>query len=183
MVAPPAIARSRSRPAERSRLGDLYAHVERANPRIAAANALATAARARVPGTRRPPDPQLQLGFMNYTLPGLAPMEVFGMTQLLLMQMVPLGGKLRAPAAPPPPKRRGRASSRATSSGASHAAAMAFYDLYAVDGRLAVARETLRLLQDIDEPRRRCIVSVRAAKRTCSARRSRSHAWPRTRSA
>ena len=136
---------------DRLLLGDVYADVARANPRIAAANALATAARARAPGTRRPPDPQLQLGFMNYTLPGLAPMATLGMSQLQLMQMLPLGGKLRS---------AGRAAdAQASATGARardvawetrSAAAMAFYDLYATHGRLDVARETLRLLQDIE---------------------------------
>ena len=133
------------------RLGELYAAVVRANPRIAAASALATAARARVPGTRRPPDPQLQLGFMNYTLPGLAPMPTLGMSQLQLMQMLPLGGKLRragfvADAQASATDERARDVAWETRS----AAAMAFYDLYAVDGQLDVARETLRLLQDIE---------------------------------
>jgi len=136
---------------DRLRLGDLYADVARANPRIAAANALATAARARVAGTRRPPDPQLQLGLMNYTLPGLAPMPTLGMNQLQLMQMLPLGGKLRSAGL------AADASASATGERARDvvwetrsAAAMAFYDLYAVDGQLGVARETLRLLQDIE---------------------------------
>jgi outer membrane protein TolC len=133
------------------RRGELYAAVVRANPRIAAASALATAARARVPGTRRPPDPQLQLGFMNYTLPGLAPMPTLGMSQLQLMQMLPLGGKLRraglaADAQASATDERARDVAWETRS----AAAMAFYDLYAVDGQLDVARETLRLLQDIE---------------------------------
>src|SRR3982751_6849625 len=57
-----------------TRLGDLYAQVGRDNPRITAAEALVRAAQARVPGAKRPPDPQLQLGFMNYSLPGLRPM-------------------------------------------------------------------------------------------------------------
>jgi outer membrane protein TolC len=133
------------------RLGELYAAVVRTNPRIAAASALATAARARIPGTRRPPDPQLQLGFMNYTLPGLAPMPTLGMSQLQLMQMLPLGGKLRragfvADAQASATDERARDVAWETRS----AAAMAFYDLYAVDGQLDVARETLRLLQDIE---------------------------------
>jgi outer membrane protein TolC len=136
---------------DRLRLGELYAEVARANPRIAAASALATAARARIPGTRRPPDPQLQLGFMNYTHPGLAPMPTLGMSQLQLMQMLPLGGKLRragfvADAQASATDERARAVAWETRS----AAAMAFYDLYAVDGQLDVARETLRLLQDIE---------------------------------
>jgi len=151
MVAPRARAQQQQQTTERIRLGDLYAQVERANPRIAAASALATAAQARVPGARRPPDPQLQLGLMNYTLPGLAPMPILGMNQLQLMQMLPLGGKLRSAG------RAAAAQASATGERARDvvwetrsAAAMAFYDLYAVDGQLDVSRETLRLLQDIE---------------------------------
>ena len=136
---------------DRLLLGDLYAGIERANPRIAAANALATAAQARVAGARRPPDPQLQLGFMNYTLPGLAPMPTLGMTQLQLMQMLPLGGKLRSAG------RVAGAQASATGERARDvawetrgAAAMAFYDLYAADAQLDAARETIRLLHDVE---------------------------------
>ena len=50
-------------------LGDLYSQVQRINPRVAAARSLTRAAEARVPGASRPPDPQLQLGFMKYELP------------------------------------------------------------------------------------------------------------------
>jgi outer membrane protein TolC len=133
-----------------TRLGDLYVAVQRDNPKIAAAQALARAARARVSGATRPPDPQLQLGFMNYTLPGLAPMPPLGMTQLQLMQMLPLGGKLALAG------RVAGAQAAATNERAEDVAwelrgqtAMAFYDLYAAEQQLAVARETLRLLQDI----------------------------------
>ena len=146
LVASAAVARAQ----EATRLGDLYAAVRRDNPRVAAAQALVRAAQARVPGATRPPDPELQLGFMNYSLPGLTPMDPIGMTQLQLMQMVPLGGKLRL---------AGRvASAQAAASGerAQDVAwelrgqvAMAFYDLYATDRQLAVARETLRLLRDV----------------------------------
>lgn len=132
-------------------LDALYAQVALHNPRIAAASALASAARARVPGARRPPDPQLQLGLMNYALPGLAPMPLLGMSQLQLMQMLPLGGKLRNAG------RAADAQASATNERARDvawetrtAAAMAFYDLHATDARLDVARETLRLLQDIE---------------------------------
>lgn len=131
-------------------LGDLYRDVRRENPRAEAARALARAADARVPGSRRPPDPQLQLGFMNYTVPGLKPMDPLGMTQLQVMQMVPVAGKLTL-------------AGRITSSQAlaqreratdiewelRNQAAMAFYDLYQTDQALVVARETLRLLQDL----------------------------------
>jgi cobalt-zinc-cadmium efflux system outer membrane protein len=142
-AAPPAAGAS-------TRLGALYSDVRRDNPRVVAAEALVRAARARVPGMRRPPDPQLQLGFMNYTLPGLDPMEAIGMTQLQLMQMVPLGGKLGL---------AGRVASAQASATGERAqdvvwelrskAAMAFYDLYAVDRKLEVMRESFRLLQDV----------------------------------
>ncbi len=133
-----------------TRLSDLYAEMQRGNPRITAAQQLVRAAQARIPGTKRPPDPQLQLGFMNYTIPGLAPMQTLGMTQLQLMQMVPLGGKLGAAG------RVAGAQASATSERAHDIVwelrsqtAMAFYDLYATDRQLGVARETLRLLKDI----------------------------------
>ena len=131
-------------------LGELYGQVQRINPRIQAARALGRAAQARVPGASRPPDPQFQLGFMNYALPRLAPMPVLGMNQLQLMQMLPLGGKLAL---------AGRvASATATATGyraddvswdMRTQTAMAFYDLYTTDRGLDVARETLRLLRDI----------------------------------
>ena len=133
-----------------ARLGDLYAMVQRDNPKVAAARSLVRAAEARIPGAKRPPDPQLQFGFMNYTLPDLRPMELIGMPQLQLMQMLPLGGKLSL---------AGRVAGAQASATGERArdvlwelrsqTAMAFYDLYATDRQLDVARETLRLLQDI----------------------------------
>lgn len=133
-----------------TRLGDLYTQVAQHNPRLYAAQSLVRAAQARIPGAKRPPDPQLQFGLMNYSLPGLKRMEPLGMTQLQLMQMIPLGGKLAL---------AGRvAGAQADATGARadeigwelrKQTAMAFYDLYATDRQLSVARETLRLLQDI----------------------------------
>src|SRR5262245_4675687 len=55
-------------------LGDLYREVARSSPRAEAARALARAMDARVSVAKAPPDPQLQLGFMNYSLPSLTPM-------------------------------------------------------------------------------------------------------------
>src|SRR6476469_3938292 len=137
-------------PATVTRLGELYARVQRSNPRVDAAQQLVRAALARIPGAMRPPDPQLQLGFMNYTLPGLAPMPTLGMTQLQLMQMIPLGGKLSLAG------RVASAQAAATGERANdvgwelrNQTAMAFYDLYATDRQLDVARETLRLLKDV----------------------------------
>lgn len=136
--------------APRLELGEVYQVARTQSPRAEAARALAAAARARVPSARRPPDPQLQLGFMNYMIPGLAPMGAIGMTQLQVMQMIPAAGKLRF---------AGRAAEARAAAAGERArdvewdvrarVAMAFYDLYATDRALEVARETLRLLQDI----------------------------------
>jgi outer membrane protein TolC len=131
-------------------LGAVYEQLAVANPRAAAARANARAAAARIASAKRPPDPQLQLGFMNRELPSLRPMEPLGMTQVQLMQMVPLAGKL------------GLAGSVAEAQAAAARgladdvrwdvralAAMAFYDLYQTDRSLDVAISTRRLLQDI----------------------------------
>ena len=137
-------------PAARLTVGEVYRETRAANPRAEAARALASAARARVPGAKLPPDPQLQIGWMNYTLPGLSPMDPIGMTQLQLMQMVPVAGKLGL---------SGRIAKAQANAAADRArdvdwdvrsqAAMAFYDLYSTDRALEVSRQTLRLLQDV----------------------------------
>ncbi|HEX7547328.1 MAG TPA: TolC family protein [Gemmatimonadaceae bacterium] len=133
-------------------LGTVLASVERTNPRLDAARATARAARARVPSVTRLPDPQLQLGWMNYELPNLRPMDAIGMTQLQLMQLVPVNGKLRLAGV----VETARADATATriadvSLDLRQRASMAFYDIYTVDGTLGVARETRRLLQDIGD--------------------------------
>lgn len=148
----PSPPHQRAQGAEFVLLGDLYAQIARSNPRIAVARSLTQAALARVPGATRPPDPQVQLGFMNYMVPDLAPMATLGMRQLQVMQMLPLGGKLAL---------SGRvAGAKAAAVGERaqevtwelrNEAAMAFYDLYATDRRLEVMRETVRLLQDIEK--------------------------------
>jgi cobalt-zinc-cadmium efflux system outer membrane protein len=94
----------------------------------------------------------VQFGLMNYELPSLKPMDVLGMKQLQVMQMLPLGGKLGLS--------RSIARDRAIAQDerASDAwwevraqAAMPFYEMYRADQSLAVMRETLRLLGDIRE--------------------------------
>ncbi|MCC7193971.1 MAG: hypothetical protein IT356_00265, partial [Gemmatimonadaceae bacterium] len=78
----------------RLRLGAVYAGVRDRNPKAAAARSLADAVASRVPAAGLLPDPQVQLGFMNYALPALRPMDRLGMVQVQVMQMLPLGGKL-----------------------------------------------------------------------------------------
>ena len=131
-------------------LRDAYRIAEKRNPRIAAARAFSDATRASTASARRPPDPQLQLGFMNYALPQWKPMDVIGMTQLQLMQMVPLGGKLGL---------AGRAADLGADAEAERSGdirwemrtkvAMAFYDLYTADRSLEIDCETLGLLRDV----------------------------------
>ncbi|MBL8960874.1 MAG: TolC family protein [Gemmatimonadetes bacterium] len=155
---PPLLAQDRGNPtvtaaagqAPALLLGDLYRDVRRENPRAEAARALTRAAEARVPGSKRPPDPQVQFGFMNYTVPGLKPMDPLGMAQLQVMQMVPVAGKLSLAGKITSSQalaQRERANEVEWESRTQ--AAMAFYDLYQTDQALLVARETLRLLQDL----------------------------------
>ena len=132
------------------RLALLYQRAAQLNPRLEAARALARAADARIPGAQRLPDPQLQLGLMNRSLPSLAPMDPLGMTQLQVMQMVPIAGKL------PLAGNVASAQADAARERAEDArwevrsrVAMAFYDLYRTDRSLEVAIDTRRLLDDV----------------------------------
>jgi len=130
--------------------GELLARLELRSPRVAAARALAEAARARVPASRRPPDPQLQMGLMNYEVPRLAPMSAIGMMQLQVMQMVPVAGKLSLSGRIADARADG-ASARTLEARWEERArlAMAFFDLYQADRSLRVARDTKRLVEDI----------------------------------
>ena len=134
------------------RLGTLFQLVAQRSPRLEAARALARAAQARASGARRPPDPQLQLGFMNRELPSLAPMDPLGMTQLQLMQMLPVAGKVGL---------AGDVAEAQASASRERAedvrwelrsrVAMSFYDLYQTDRSIGVATNTRRLLEDISK--------------------------------
>ena len=131
-------------------LGQVYRAVDAANPRIAAAGALARAAGERIASARRPPDPQLQFGLMNRNLPGFGLSNPLGMNQVQLMQMVPFPGKLGM-AGQVASARADAERSRATdvSWDVRAKAAMAFYELYQMDRSLQVAAGTLRILQDL----------------------------------
>jgi hypothetical protein len=91
LTAPPALAAQDLAPLT---IGELYRAVDATNPSLRAAGASARASLARVPGTRRLPDPQLEFQLMNRDLPGFELNDPLGMTQLQVMQMVPLPGKL-----------------------------------------------------------------------------------------
>lgn len=137
-------------PADSLTLPAIYRLIDAGTPRLAAAQAAARAAEARIGPARRPPDPELQLGLMNRRLPGFGLDEVLGMNQIQLMQMIPTAGKLGLAAQVE--------RNRAASAGARVAdvrweernrAAMAFYDLYQTDHSLTIARESQRLLRDL----------------------------------
>ncbi|HEX6560199.1 MAG TPA: TolC family protein, partial [Longimicrobiales bacterium] len=126
----------------------LYDQLQSSNPRLKALGSLIDATQAREGATAVPSDPQLQVGAMNLSLPGLsADMPSSMAPAIQLMQMVPFPGKL------------GLASSVAkqeTAMARSDAAeawwevraqaAMAFYELAQAEAQIGVMRETLELL-------------------------------------
>lgn len=151
-VAPAPLRSQEPAAVEQLRLGDLYEAARRSNPSAEVARALTRAAQARVSAAKLPPDPEVELAFMNRELPGLAPMPGVGMTQLTIMQMLPVAGQLGLKGR----IARSQATAAAERAGEAEwevrgAVAMAFYDLYAASGQLKVTREALRLLQDIRE--------------------------------
>ncbi len=135
-------------------LANVYRALQ-ASPRIRAADARADAAEARIAPASRPPDPQLQLGFMNRNLPGLGLSDPLGMTQLQLMQMIPFPGKLGIAS------RVARAQSEVQRARATDVrwdvrarAAMAYYEIAMLDRSLVVAAETQRLVRNLAETSR-----------------------------
>jgi outer membrane protein TolC len=131
-------------------LGQLYGLIDRGTPRVRAADAAARAARSRIAPAGQLPDPQLQLGLMNRSLPGLGLDPVLGMTQIQLMQMVPIAGQLGLSV---------RVATAQADAVAARAvairwdervrAATAFYELYRIDHDIAIARTTQTLVRNI----------------------------------
>lgn len=136
-------------------LGAYYRRLEAASPRLAAADALVRAADERIAPARRPPDPQLQFGLMNRSLPGLGLSDPLGMTQVQLMQMIPFPGKLALAGQ----VARARAEAQRARSAdvrwdTRARVAMEYYEIWQLDRSLGVARETLRLLRGLGETAR-----------------------------
>lgn len=133
-------------------IGALYRAVDSANPGIRAAQASARAAVARVPGTKRLPDPRLQFATMNRQLPGFSLQIPLGMNQIQLTQMFPIPGTGKLGLAGQVAQSRADAEQASVSEsiwGQRTRAAMAFYDLYRADAALGVMRETLQLLESL----------------------------------
>ncbi len=140
----------RAQAAPRLSLAEVYATVGGDNPRIAAADALAAAARARIGPVSRWPDPAIQLSLMNRNLPGLGLQDPLGMNQIQVMQMVPIAGKVGLSV------QAARADAEAESARAREVrwevrarAAMTFYDLYQADRSLTTMVDSRRLLQEV----------------------------------
>ena len=130
----------------------LYRAVDSASPAIRAAQASALAAAARVPGTKRLPDPWIQVATMNRQLPGFALQQPLGMNQVQLTQMLPIPGTGKLGLAGQ--VAQSRADAELARVGESvweqrNRAAMAFYDLYRADATLGVMGESLQLLESV----------------------------------
>lgn len=143
------------------RLDDVLSLAERRSPRLSAVRFAASAAGAREAEASTLPDPMLQLGIMNFGLPDLnADMPTSMAPSVQITQMVPFPGKLSL---------RGRIVEHGTAMAEATAeeslweirreAAGIFFDLYALDRRLEVMRETLALLRDFQEVAKAMYVS------------------------
>jgi len=121
------------------------------NPRIAAASAGVRAAAARIAPAGSLQDPTVTLGAMNYMLPGLSPRgDPMTMTQLTVMQMLPINGTLRLR----------RSAARADSAGTAlrrdalaldveHEVRTRYWELYHTDRALETMAGTLGALRDL----------------------------------
>ncbi len=149
-AAPTLAAQQDVAPAGALHLGALLAELKARSPRLRAAEAAAAAVDARVADAATLPDPSLQLGVMNVGLPDLkADMASSMAPSVQLTQRVPFPGKLSLAG-------RIAASERTMAAAAAQEAwwelrdraAGLFYDLYALDGQVAVMERTLGLLED-----------------------------------
>lgn len=155
-VADEASARAETRapvPGDSLSLEEVLELARTRNPRLQAMQAAAEASAYRAPEASTLPDPTFQLGIMNFGIPDLdTDMPTSMAPSVQVMQTVPFPGKLSL---------RGDIAGFGTGmalAGSEEAwwdvrgrAASMFYDLYALDRRLGVMRETLALLVDFQQ--------------------------------
>ena len=133
-------------------LAEAYAEAAARNPMLRAERARADVVSAMRRSAGLPPDPQVQIGIMNASIPELrTDMPTSMAPRIQVMQMVPFPGKLAL---------AGRIAGRdaeIAAAGASEAGwmvrgrvAMAFYEVYLADRKVAVMRETLALLRTFE---------------------------------
>lgn len=135
------------------RLTEVYAAVRAQNPRLQAIAAAVDAARAMQGAAALPPDPTLQLGLMNFSLPGFRfDMPTSMAPSVQLMQMLPIAGKLGL-SGELARQRTAAAESQAAEAGweVRSRAAMAFYMVFEAERQAALMRSTLGWLQDLQQ--------------------------------
>lgn len=134
-------------------LAEVYRLAEQNNPMLRAALARVDASAATESSAALPPDPALQLGIMNASLPGLnTDMPGAMLPSIQLMQMLPVGGKLRL---------SGEIARQETALRAAEAsevywevrarAAMAWFEIQTADRQLEVMEETLSWLHQFEQ--------------------------------
>src|SRR5690606_14547162 len=95
VLAPPRAGAQPATAGDTLSLADVHALVEANNPMLAAARSRTDAVRSMEASAGLPPDPQLRLGVMNASLPGLETDMPASMAPAVeVMQMVPFPGKL-----------------------------------------------------------------------------------------
>lgn len=135
----------------RWRLPELLAAVEARNPELELTRADAAAARARIGPVSRLPDPRLQVGLMNRSLPGLGRESPLAMDQIQLTQMFPVPGKLGAAIR----GARARAAGVEADAGERRLALrlrseLEFFELDRIDRSVLVLQRTTRVLRDAE---------------------------------
>jgi outer membrane protein TolC len=140
-------------PQDSLRLPQVYELVRERNPMLRGAGAMADAVATRQAAAGLLPDPMLQLGVMNFSLPGLdTDMPTSMAPSIQAMQMLPFPGKLAL---------SGRIAAQSTAMARAATdeqwwqvrsmAATAFFGIYEIDQRLDVMYQTLGLLQDFQQ--------------------------------
>jgi outer membrane protein TolC len=134
-------------------LARVYELVRERNPMLRAAAAMADAAETREASAGLPPDPTLQLGVMNFSVPGFdTDMPTSMAPSVQAMQMLPFPGKLglREQIAEQSTA-MARAGVEETWWEVRSMAATTFFNIYEIDRKVDVMRETLGLLQDFQQ--------------------------------
>jgi outer membrane protein TolC len=134
-------------------LSEVYELARERNPMLRASAAMADAVETREASAGLPPDPTLQFGVMNFSIPGFATDMANSMApSIQAMQMVPFPGKLGLS------ERIAEQSTEMARAGADEKwwevrsmAGTAFFAIYEIDEKLAVMRETLGLLKDFQQ--------------------------------
>lgn len=127
--------------------------VQERNPRLLAFQAAAAAAGFREPEASTLPDPMVQFGMMNFGVPNFnTDMAMTMAPSVQLTQMVPFPGKLslKGEIAGFGTEIAGAAAEEAWWN-VRGAASNMFFELYSLDRRIGVMRETLTLLEDFQQ--------------------------------